>query len=313
MKILPTILSSLSDNTWKQYENCLHKWWKFCLLQKYDPLVYDINHILEFFVTIQESDVSYSSLNSHRAAISLILPTRQEDGAILQRFFKGAYNLKPPTPKYSCTWDTQLVLGHLEKLYPLDTLTLENLTYKLVTLLSLTSAQRVQTLAKVCIKNITHTDNQTEIRVEEKLKTSGYKKNQPLMVFPIFRQNPALCVATTLKHYLNVTSNNRNDEDRLLLTFKKPYHAATSQTISRWIKKVLNLCGIDISKFAAHSTRHASTSAALRAGVNIESIRNTAGWSHKSDTFNRFYNRPVTHDPTLFAERVLLGQNNYIE
>ncbi|VEN56293.1 unnamed protein product, partial [Callosobruchus maculatus] len=92
----------------------------------------------------------------------------------------------------------------------------------------------------------------------------------------------------------NTTRPKRSREDSyLLITYKKPYHVASSQTLSRWIKKALQNSGIDISKFKGHSTRHAAVSAANRQGVSIETIRNAAGWTGKSDMFARFYNRPV--------------------
>jgi len=56
--------------------------------------------------------------------------------------------------------------------------------------------------------------------------------------------------------------------------------------------------------FSGYSTRHASTSAAFRAGVDLEEIRRTAGWTEKSTTFNKFYNRPLVKK-TTFADRML--------
>lgn len=54
--------------------------------------------------------------------------------------------------------------------------------------------------------------------------------------------------------------------------------------------------GIDVSTFPGHSMRHASTSAAARRRVNIESIRKAAGWSKNSDAFANFYNRPLLEE-----------------
>ena len=45
------------------------------------------------------------------------------------------------------------------------------------------------------------------------------------------------------------------------------------------MKNVLQKTGIDTQEFSAYNTRHASTSAANRMGVNIETIRSTAGWT----------------------------------
>lgn len=131
-----------------------------------------------------------------------------------------------------------------------------------------------------------------KIKITNKIKTSAINRSQPVLTLPYFRENSSLCVASILKKYLNRTQHIRLQNDSKL--FKKPNHPATSQTISRWIKSVLKSSGIDISKYTAHSTRHASTSKAARSGVNIDTIKNTAGWTKKSETFNKFYNnRPL--------------------
>ncbi|KAI8440715.1 hypothetical protein MSG28_009058 [Choristoneura fumiferana] len=74
---------------------------------------------------------------------------------------------------------------------------------------------------------------------------------------------------------------------------KRPHRDATAQSISRWIKQVLAKSGVDVSIFSAHSTRHAATSTAAAAGVSIDVIRKTAGWTATSQTFAKFYNRSI--------------------
>ena len=86
--------------------------------------------------------------------------------------------------------------------------------------------------------------------------------------------------------------------------YKTPYKSVTSQTISRWIKNIFKASGIDCSIFSGHSTRHSSTSAALRAGINIETIRKTAGWTSSSQTFANFYNLPIV-DKSAFARAII--------
>ncbi|KAB0801731.1 hypothetical protein PPYR_03917 [Photinus pyralis] len=51
--------------------------------------------------------------------------------------------------------------------------------------------------------------------------------------------------------------------------FVTPFHKATAQTLSRWIKIILQKSGVDVTKFSAYSTRHAATSAASRKGLNL--------------------------------------------
>lgn len=226
----------------------------------------------------------------------------------MKRFFKGAYILNPPQPKYETTWDPDIVLRYVETLYPLENLALETLSYKLVTLIALTSAHRMQTISKITITNIYETENGgIEIRISGKIKTSGLKKFQPILNVPEFKEKPSLCVVKTLKYYIQKTQKLRPPtEDRLFLTWKKPHHGASSQTLSRWVKNTLSKSGIDISRFSSHSTRHASTSAALRAGVNIEVIRATAGWTQKSNVFAKFYNKPLSNHRDEFAKALIL-------
>lgn len=90
-----------------------------------------------------------------------------------------------------------------------------------------------------------------------------------------------------------------------MLTYKKPHKPASSQSISRWIKQLLAESGVDVEKFSAHSTRHASTSTALAAGLSVDVIRKTAGWTSTSTAFARFYNRPIESEG-VFAKTVML-------
>ena len=61
---------------------------------------------------------------------------------------------------------------------------------------------------------------------------------------------------------------------------------------------MLNKSGVDMNTFNAHSTRHASTSNAFRKGVDLDTIRNTASWTESSQTFAKYYNRPVIKNKT---------------
>ena len=96
---------------------------------------------------------------------------------------------------------------------------------------------------------------------------------------------------------------NRN---QLLLSFQKPFKPVSKDTISRWIKNVLKGAGIDTTKFGAHSTRAASTSAAAREGTPLEVILESAGWSN-CQTFAKFYQKPI-NAPCNFGS-VLLEAN----
>lgn len=301
--VINILISSLAENTIKQYNSTYKKWWEFC--GGNDVFNAEPNKIMEFLNAEFEKGSNYNTLNQHRSAINTLL--QSTDDPSITRFMKGVFRLRPVFPRYNETWDPNPVLDYFESLVPLNTLPLEKLTYKLVILLALTTSQRVQTLTKIKLSNIKYFKEKIEINIPDIIKTSGPRKCQPKIVLPYFSERPNICVASTLKFYIGYTKTLRKNNDQLLITIKKPHHQATAQTISKWIKKGLTLGGVDTHVFKAHSTRHASTSAAFRGGLNIETIRRTAGWSDRSNVFVTFYNRPISED--LDFAKTLINKN----
>ncbi|VEN36023.1 unnamed protein product [Callosobruchus maculatus] len=297
-------MSSITERTLKQYNTGLKLWWEFCQTRKRDPFSVEVSNVLEFLTHQFYRGVSYSSLNSYRAAIAQIAGPDLSQDYRLQRFFKGVYMLRPSSPKYGNTWDPAIVLNHLRNKCNSD-VSLEILTQKCVTLLALASGQRLQTLSLIDIRNIHHIDNRIDIHISARIKTSGRNRLQPSLQLPYFEKDPNLCVARTLLAYLKRTEAIRGSITSLFLTIRKPYKKASTQTLGRWVKDILAKSGIDTKKFTAHSTRHAATSAAARKGLNFDTIRLAAGWSKNSKMFAEVYNRPLVVENETFAETIL--------
>ena len=57
---------------------------------------------------------------------------------LVTRLLKGAFNDRPPLPKYTSTWDVQVVLDYLQSPGENENLSLKQLTWKTVMLLALT-------------------------------------------------------------------------------------------------------------------------------------------------------------------------------
>ena len=299
------LVASISQSTLKQYESSLRQWWLFCETEGHNFYKPDRNVIIRFLTKCFKDGASYSSLNTMRSAISLISINKIGDDLLISRFFRGVFKLRPSRPKYTQTWDVSIVLSYLRSLVPLQGLALSDLTEKTVMLLALATAHRAQTLGNIKIDNIMFTSKGAEIMIPDLIKTSGPGRFQPLLVLPNFDEDKDICVTTSLKRYIEVTSKIRKDENKLFIAVRKPFKAVGSQSISRWIKIVLEKSGIDVSQFKSHSTRHASTSAALLKGIDLSTIRRTAGWSDNSQTFAHFYNRPILSSNEAFARAVL--------
>ena len=107
-----------------------------------------------------------------------------------------------------------------------------------------------------------------------------------------------------LKEYLCRTKKLRMlGKSQMLISFQKPYGPITSQTLSRWIRVVMERSGIDTRIFKPHSTRSAATSKAWGMKVPIEDILKKGGWSN-STTFAKYYKRDIEKEDA-FQEAVL--------
>lgn len=309
---LGIICASLSNSSVKQYSVAFKRWFSFCDTHNIDYYEASIPNIIYFLTEIFNSGAQYGTLNSYRSALSLIIGSRVASDDRINRLFKGFYRLRPSLPKYKLTWDTSIVLDFLANLYPNRELPLEQLTKKTVTLLALTTGHRVQTLSLIKTPQIQRYTNGIRIKIPDMIKTSRPGAHQPCLNIPFYETKPEICPAGTLLNYLDVTLSLRTNNEYLFISYRRPYNSVTSQTLSKWIKNTLNESGIDTSIFSAHSTRHASTSAASRLGVSIDVIRNTAGWSGSSNVFGKFYNKNIVDNSNDFALSILGNNSNLI-
>lgn len=255
---------------------------------------------MEFLTALFHQGIGYSALNTARSALSTyVLCDGISAGKhpLVIRLLKGIFKLRPALPRNAVTWDPELVLVYLRKLSPVKQLTLRLLTMKTVTLLALLSSQRAQTLHLLDIRNINVSQNNVKCRFGDLLKHTRPGMHQPELTLKAYAPDRRLCLVTVLTEYLQRTKPLRT-HNQLFISFLKPHAPVAKDTVSRWLKQTLSTAGIDMTIFTPHSTRAASTSAASRAKVPIDSILKTAGWTQMS-TFARYYNKPVSTEYTV--------------
>lgn len=303
-------MSSWRNSTCKQYSSYLNRWESYAFQRNINTWNPNISDVLEFFTFLLDQGCGYSAINTARSALSSViyvnnLPVGKH--SLVKRFLRGVFNIKPSLPRYTETWDVNLVLNFLKSMDSYDVISLKHLTYKLVTLIALCTGQRCQTLSSLELSNMTVVNGSVYFNIRNLLKQSRPGFHIKPVELKSYIHDEDLCVVRSLEVYIHRTAHLRGDTDNLFLTLTKPYHKASTDSIARWIKSVLSLSGIDISKFTAHSTRSASTSAAFELGMPLQDILNTAGWSCES-TFAKFYNK--TKQPMHNVGEVLLSANN---
>ena len=305
------ILSGWSKGTSSSYQSGWKKWSCWCSRREIDPFSCDIRHFLDFLSELFEDGLQHRTINSIRSAVSMThdqvegVPIGQHP--LVTHLLKGVYNLRPPQPRYSDTWNVDMVIRHLQSLGNNSKLTLKVLGQKLALLMALVEASQSSELHALDVRYMVFKPEGVlfSLPTLTKKRTCGAPPKQ--LFFAAFPKDQNLCVVQCLREYekQTVTFRPRNKEadNPLFLSHIRPHRPVTSQRIAHWVKDRLLEAGVDTSRFKAHSVRRAVTSAALNKGVTLGDILQVADWSSNS-TF-RFYYRPTHDHSTIFGQKVL--------
>ena len=292
------MIQSRRQSTHKQYQTYIVAWHVFCATTGVSPTSPTIPQVIDYLEHIRTTrSLGYSALNTARSALSSILPLINAipigQHPLVKTYLRGAYNINPPAPRYSETWDPEQLLRLLKQWSPPDTLSLQMLTFKLLALVLLVTGQRIQTVSLLDLDFLFLNDSRAIFQIPGLLKQSRPGYTNPTVVLSAYPNDNALCVLTVLLEYIRRTEGLRSAARALFVSFRKPHGPVTKQTLARWMKSTMDMAHIDTSIYAPHSVRSASTSAALRGGVPVQHILDKAGWASRS-VFARFYNRPTT-------------------
>ena len=141
-------------------------------------------------------------MNSYRSAVSVTIEAvtgySLRAHRLVSRFMKGVFMARPPQPKYCVTWDVRVVTNYLKTLSLYSSLTLKNLTLKLIALIALVTAQRCQSLCSLRLDSLTVTSNTTVFTINDRLKNSRPGKSHLDVTIPHFLQDLELCPRTHL-------------------------------------------------------------------------------------------------------------------
>ena len=312
------ITNSRRESTETNYKSSWGKWSSWCFSKQIDPFQCSLNYILDFLASLFKEGYQYRSINNYRSAISAYHPLI--DGVSVGKrpkicaLMHGVFNKNPPQPRYSFTWDVQVVLDYIKTNWPdSESLQMKQLTFKLVMLLALASASRACALHSLDTRFMaTHQDH---IKFTYAKLHKGWRRGQPppSVSFYNFQEDESLCVASTIKVYDRRTKAWRGEtgDKQLLISYVKPHRGVTSSTISRWIKKIIGLAGFNIEVFKGHSSRSASSISADLSGTSVADILKMGSWSNAS-TWQRFYNKPVV-SPEMSYQSSIFRKNKSFE
>ena len=292
------MLASWAPSTAKSYESAAKRWLAYTTTRDIHPLLPTANQCIQFLSEYYDTGVGHSAINTSRSFLSCFIDIAGVPAGevpTIARYVKGTRRQRPPGTKETYVWDPIPVLRYIQDWGPIAGLTPEQMLRRTLVLFLLATGQRLQALHLMKRIDCQWEEDSLKIKYSERLKTNDPKSN-PLILMFYKHEIEELCVFTHIKSYLAVAGNT-SAAPYVFATVKAPARRATQATIARHVKKTLHLAGVG-GNFNAYSARHASTSAAARSRVPVDSILKSAGWSRET-TFSRFYKRPLRVTPIL--------------
>ena len=191
------IIKSWRAGTNKQYAATWKQYGSRCDRQQVNPFQASIGQIADFLVELFDSGRCNSTINSYRAAPSSVLQAIDgqsvDQHPIITRLLRGMFNERSAVSRYNNTWDGDIVLQYLKTLRPVGDLSLKLLTLKLNALLTLVSAQRVQTLVSLSTASMAILPDRVKFTVTSLLKTSRPTKGPVVIQVLRFTESEPLC------------------------------------------------------------------------------------------------------------------------
>ena len=180
-------MASWRDGTRKQYCTYITAWLKYCSDCNISQVNPKLQQVLNF-LTLQSKRVGHSAVATARGALSSFIKVdgvKVGDHPLVSRFMTGLCNQKPSLPRYSETWDPQIVLNRLTTLAAIDVMSLKQIILKLVMFMALLSAQRIQTLQSLSLEGTSTLPGKYVFPISSVLKQTTAKGGQNRHLVPI--------------------------------------------------------------------------------------------------------------------------------
>ena len=138
-------------------ESLFKQWDSWCKEWGGDPIRGPIADVGNFLANLYYQGYQYRSLKSYRLAISSVHKIIEGEvigkHPLICRLLKGAFNERPPRPRYENVWNIDLVLTLFRNQGPKGSSSLQDLTVKTAMLLALTRPCQGADLAKLDLNN----------------------------------------------------------------------------------------------------------------------------------------------------------------
>ncbi|XP_063889338.1 uncharacterized protein LOC135116055 [Scylla paramamosain] len=154
----------------------------------------------------------------------------------------------PHIKRYAAIWEVKPGLQRIRTMDPLHSISLKDQSLKLVMLMALMQAARVQTLHLLMLRNIAFGEDSVSVLLGGNIKQCKSKFNVHTIEFRAYTQDNRLCVFMTMKEHIERTEKLLtefvNADGKLLISYIKPYRSVSEDMVARWLKTMSDSVGL---------------------------------------------------------------------
>ena len=300
-------------STHKIYNSRFKIFSDYCVKAGYDPINCPVEIVTNFLAMLTDTKrMQYRTVCGYRSAIARyhrgFAGTSLGSAKLIKRVTKACFNKTPPLPKYSDIWDADKLLGYLETMYPNSQLSLQDLGFKAVALLTVLSLSRSSSLA-VLGDTYQELDNFVIIPIIGLEKTGRQTSFRTQLKLPSGASHPPLCLSLCLAEYLDRTEQFRLYYERaegvrpqvMFISTIKPHQGVQACTLAKWLLACMDRAGIPTTTYRANSARSAGASAMRSKGMSLTQVLARGNWSSSTRTFSIFYDRSGVSGNDLYC------------
>ena len=201
------------DSSKATYEPPWRKWCSWCDREQVNPVQASVEQVIEFLADKFESDgLQYSTLNLYRSVLSAYHPPidgfKVGQHPLVRDLLRGAFNTRPPQPRYNETWEVDKVLNTLVQWDDNDQLHVTDLTHKLTMLMALVSASRCSELSLLEVSLMQDHGDKVTFHLGALTTSRSQSRPNQSITFKEYTGNPKIDVVSCLRAYLNKTGEN---------------------------------------------------------------------------------------------------------
>ena len=189
----------------------------YCETHNIDSLNADVTDGVEFLSYLfYNSTIQYSALNTARSALSTIIPEKNGltfgKQPIVKRLMKGIFRERPALPKYTVTYDVDIVFNYILSLPKPGDINLKELSIRVATLMCILAGQRSQTISNLRTNYICPSEQKIIFPIPTLLKQTRPGFHQAPLEFSS-HEDLRICPVHNIKTYIEKTKSLRGIEE----------------------------------------------------------------------------------------------------